>query len=153
MFFYGLKLVLFRIKFIPFKIEAKTKNKKHYLYLTNIKNQSNFGDVFSNIILKKIDISNVRFYSNFGFNEDCYITAMTSGLINLGMCYVKSYIYNKKNVYKFDYFINPNFSQTSFMLASTCSIRFNLFSLLISLISTVLILINRSLKNGRKKTS
>ena len=138
-YFYNLRLVVARWKFVPFKILVKTKKKDISIYFNSLKNQNAYSDIFFSQLIKKIKINNFRNFTNVGIKNNAMVTALICGFVKSITGVVSSFLVNKKNINNIDSQIFANFTNSNFLLCLTGSTQINLILVIYCVISSFFI--------------
>lgn len=137
LFFFSLKLSIFKIKFLPFKIKIKAKGKRFYVTFRDIISENNFGEVFFNTILKVVKIKSIKLFSNFAIKDNAYVSHLTSGLFYVLFGSAFSYFSQVKNFYNVECLNFANFTNTNFVINFTCSTQTNLLMIIICFVISI----------------
>ena len=139
-YFYKLKIIVKKWKFIPFKIVIQNKNKKETsIYFNKLSKNNEYKDIFSSQIIRKLHIKNFRTYANFGFNENCLITAVGVGFLKIIVGFFNCFLLNIKDASNLDSQIFCDFKKNKLFLCLTSSVHLNLFAIVSCLISSFFI--------------
>jgi len=142
-YFYKLRLSLLKIKFIPFKFIIKDKDKE--FSITDIKNQTNFSDIFIGVLIKEIKIKNFRVLSCFGFNKDCLITSLGGAILLLSALTLSAMVIKKNSADNLTCNIFPDYKKTNFIFCFTSSIVLNLFTVIYCFVISLFIKLKKGI--------
>jgi len=139
-YFYKIKLLVNKWKFIPFKIVIENKKgKKSYIYFNKPNKNNSYKDIFLNQIIKKIYIKNFRTYANCGIKENYLATAIGVGVLKIVVAIFNCFLLSVKSASNLNSQIFCDFKRNKFFLCLTLSIQINLFAILGCLISSFFI--------------
>lgn len=141
LYFYNINLMVSKWKFLPFKITVKNKKwkKDKTIYFNNTKKENEYGDIFLSELIKKLKLSNFRTYINFGFCDNCLITALSGGLFKIGIGVLNSFLINANKAFYLDSQIFCDFEKSKTFFCVTTSVKINLFSIVYCLLASLFI--------------
>lgn len=139
-YFYKIKLIVSKWRFVPFKIVVESNKKEETsIYFNKPNKDNNYKDIFFNQVIRRVRIKNFRTYAKLGFNENCLVTAISVGLLKIMSALLNCFLLKYKVPENLKSQIFCDFKNTNFFLCLTSSVQLNLFMIVESIITSFFI--------------
>ena len=147
LFFFKIKFFLSKFRLYFLRIEIERNNKTETIYFSDFQSKSKFKEVFFSELIKYISIKNIRIYSNFGIEDNPFVSSILAKSSEIIFKIARIFVNNKKRIENSKIIFIPNFYRSKFLLCFTSSIKFSILLIIFCFFKSILIYIR---KKGEK---